>query len=726
MAHATILGRAARAAAAMPVAALGRLGALATAERERWILWLPVALGAGIGLYFELDREPPLWPAVALAAALAALAWLARRRDGLCVVLVGAAAVAAGFALAKSHTDRVAAPMLAEPIGPVWIEGRVVDAEPTHRGLRIVVAPRTIERLAPAAMPRHVRLTLNRGDGGIEPGDTIRVRAMLFPPAPPSVPGAYDFQRHAYFQRLGAVGYALGAPRRILAPVEGGFVVWLDRQRKHITDRIVAALPAPEGALAAAQITGHRGAIPPEAMRAMQDSGLAHLLAISGMNIGIVAGLIFFALRLGFAAVPPLALNFPVKKWAAVGAMLGALVYVAISGATVPTQRAWLMLAAVMVGVLVDREALTMRLVAWAAVVVLAIAPDALLGASFEMSFAAVIALVACYERYAVRADRPEAPRGFLARFGRAFLLLALTSLVASAATAPFAVYSFNRVPLYGIAANMIAVPITDLWIMPAGLVAMLLMPFGLEAAPLTVMGWGVGAVLAVAETVAAWPGAVQPTGTMPGWGLLVFALGGLWLAIWTRAWRWAGVPVMALGLASLWTTVPPDVFVSSDGALVAVRGAEGTLAVSSERARRFDRETWQRRDGGAVAEPFPEAGLGAEGRLACDAAGCAYAAHGRVVAIPRRAEALAEDCRAADAVIVALVGAATLKCPEGSRAIVIDARRLGERGSHALWLRPEVVRIVSDRDVRGRRPWVTLPREPAAEAETAPGTVRR
>jgi competence protein ComEC len=724
MAVAGIIGRAATAGWGGVLRFLAGLGALAAAERDRWFLWLPVAMGVGIGLYFELSREPPLWPAVALAAILAAFAGLARKRDGLCALLVGASAVAAGFALAKAHTERVAAPMLREATGPIWIEGRVLDAEPTHRGLRIVVAPTRLDRVAEAARPARVRLTLNRGDGGVEPGDRLRVRAMLFPPAPPSVPGAYDFQRHAFFQRIGAVGYALGAPERLARPPEGGFVVWLDRQRKHVTERIVAALPEPYGALAAAQITGHRGTIPPEAMQAMQDSGLAHLLAISGMNIGIVAGLIFFALRLGFAAVPALALRFPVKKWAAIGAMAGALVYVALSGASVPTQRAWLMLAAVMLAVLVDREALTMRLVAWAAIVVLAVSPDALLGASFEMSFAAVIALVACYERYAVSADRPEAPRGFFRRVGRVFLLLALTSLIASAATAPFAVYSFNRVPLYGIAANMIAVPITDLWIMPTGLVAMLLMPFGLEAWPLAAMGWGVAAVLAVAETVAGWPGAVQPTGTLPGWGLLIFALGGLWLAIWTRAWRWAGVPVMALGLASLWMTTPPDVFVSSDGQLVAVRGDAGTLLVSSERARRFDRETWQRRDGGADIALFPARGEAAGGRLACDASGCVYAVNGRAVALPRRAEALIEDC-AADAVIPSLAGA--VRCPAGSRATVIDRARLGRDGSHALWLKAGGLRMVSDRDVRGARPWVTLPRAPAPdEPAPGPGTVAR
>jgi competence protein ComEC len=724
MAMAGLIGRAVAAGAGIGATALNRLAACAAAERDRWFLWLPVALGAGIGLYFELDREPPLWPAATLASMLAALAWLVRRREAACVLAIGLAAIAAGFALAKVHTERVAAPMLREATGPVWIEGRVLDAEPTHRGLRIVVAPTRIERVAETARPERVRLTLNRGDGGIEPGDRIRVRAMLFPPAPPAVPGAYDFQRHAFFLGIGGVGYAIGAPQRLAAPAGEGFVVWLDRQRKHVTERIVAALPEPYGALAAAQITGHRGTIPPEAMQAMQDSGLAHLLAISGMNIGIVAGLIFFALRLGFAAVPALALRFPVKKWAAIGALAGALVYVAISGASVPTQRAWLMLAAVMLAVLVDREALTMRLVAWAAIVVLAVAPDALLGASFEMSFAAVIALVACYERYAVRADRPEAPRGLFRRVGRVFLLLALTSLIASAATAPFAVYSFNRVPLYGIAANMIAVPITDLWIMPTGLVAMLLMPFGLEAWPLAAMGWGVAAVLGVAEAVAGWPGAVQPTGTMPGWGLLVFALGGLWLAIWTRAWRWAGVPVMAFGLASLWLTTPPDVFVSSDGQLVAVRGEGGTLLVSSDRARRFDRETWQRRDGGADIAVFPARGEAAGGRLACDDSGCVYAAGGRAVALPRRAEALIEDC-AADAVILSLAGA--VRCPAGSRATVIDRARLGAAGSHALWLTPKGVRVVSDRDVRGIRPWVTLPREPVPDDPApGPGTVAR
>ncbi|MCW5770910.1 MAG: ComEC/Rec2 family competence protein [Rhodospirillaceae bacterium] len=696
-------------------AATGRLASLAAAainavvaalgtERDRWVLWVPVALGLGIGLYFELAVEPGLWSASALAFAALLLTFAVRRHGGALAASVALLAGSGGLLAAKLHADWAKAPVLAERLGPVTVRGRIVEAEPTHKGLRVVLRLASAGRLTPERLPHYARLTLRGTDGGLTAGDEIEVRAILLPPPPPAAPGAYDFQRYAYFQQIGAVGYALAEPDVTKRATDSRFSAaeWLERLRQHITERIIAVLPSPTGALAAAQITGHRNTIPPEVMTAMQDSGLAHLLAISGMNIGIVAGIVFFAVRALLALVPWLALRISTKKWAAVAALIVALAYVLISGASVPTQRAYLMLGVVMVGVLLDREALSMRLVAWAAVAILLAAPDGLLGPSFQMSFAAVVALIACYERWAQRRPALE-PAGWARRWLRGIALLALTSLVAGLATAPFGMYSFNRVTAYGLVANMIAVPATDLWVMPWALISMLAMPFGLDAWPLAAMGWGVDLVHGVARQVAAWPGAVVPTAVLPGWGLLVFALGGLWLAIWQRRWRWAGVPVMTASLLSMLLVRPPDLLIAGEGKTMALRAGDGGYYLSTPNARGFIADTWFKRDGSAGFRAWPRRGATADGRLRCDPLGCIYSLGKHRIAVLRESEALVEDCAATLVVAPALTRT-------GCRGLVIDRRRLMSRGAHAVWFGAEKLRVLDDRSERGERPWVSYP----------------
>jgi competence protein ComEC len=450
-------------------------------------------------------------------------------------------------------------------------------------------------------------------------------------------------------------------------------------------------------------MTGARGAIPEETLTAMRDSGLAHLLAISGLHVGLVAGLLFFGIRALLALVPALALHYPIKKWAAAAAALGAFAYLALTGASVPTQRAFLMVGLVLLGILLDRSALSFRLIAWAAVVVLAVAPESLLGPSFQMSFGAVVALIAAYEVLRDRWRRLFGGRGVIAWAGQQISGASLSSIVAGLATAPFAVYHFNRIAWYGLAANVVAVPLTALWIMPWALLAFALMPFGAEALALAPMGWGIEVMLAVARGVAAWPGAVSLVPVMPTGALVSMALGGLWLCLWRRSWRLLGVvPILAGALAGA-LAVPPDILASGDAKLMAVRDGTGGLYLSSGRVRRFDAGVWQRRLGIADSETWPRLGQAAEGRLSCDPLGCIYRAHGEVVALTGDARALADDCAVASVVISREPVRGRCKGPE----LVIDRFDLWRNGGHAIWLGEKEIRVETVRDRRGDRPWV-------------------
>jgi competence protein ComEC len=706
-----------RAVAASALPALRRLDALArraaelaAEERDRWPLWLPVGLGIGIGTYFSLPAEPPPWLGWAAVGAPAAAAALQRRRPERLALWVAVATVALGFAAAQARTLAVQAPMLVDRLGPTGVVGRVAAVESFPEAKRVTVERLRVAGLGPERTPESVRVSLRGPQPRLEPGDWVRLRAVLMPPAAPAAPGAFDFQRQAYFMGLGAVGFGLG-PAAVTARAAGegtsALALGLQRLRQRITERVLAGLEGQKGAMAAAMMTGDRSAISAEAMAAMRDSGLAHLLAISGLNIGLVAGIVFVGVRAALALAPPLALRYPIKKWAAVAAIPAAFAYALVAGLPVPTQRAALMAGLMMLAVLVDRRALSMWLCAWAAVVVLLAAPESLLGASFQMSFAAVVALIAAYEE----AQRRRRFRDGARPWPRALLVylagVALTTLVAGLATAPFAAYHFNRYADYALIANMIAVPATGLWVMPWIVATFALLPFGLEKLALVPLGWGFEVVIGTAETVAAWPGAVTVVPAMPAWGLAAVALGGLWLCLWRRRWRLIGVAGIAAGLASVAWTTPPDVLVDGQGRLLAVRTADGGLSVSAAGRARATQELWARRLGEAEAESgWPRAGTSADGRLACDAEGCIYRVGAGTVALVKEASALAEDCRRAHAV----VSVVPIRRPCPGPLAVIDRFDLWRNGAHALWIEPGGVRVESANAARGDRPWVLRP----------------
>ncbi|HXP13145.1 MAG TPA: ComEC/Rec2 family competence protein, partial [Stellaceae bacterium] len=381
------------------------LGIQLAAERERWPLWLPVLMGAGIGLYFSLKSEPSTWigPAALLLAALASgLAWRSERGW---FPAAGCLAFTLGFASAQFQAHSVAAPVLERRVAGI-LEGRVFSVDPLPEGSRLVIAPARIGDLAPARLPARVRVRLRHGDGGVAPGDWVSLRVSIEPPPAPAMPGAYDFERAAWFLRLGGVGYALSAPGQTAPPagaVPGEFGQALNALRQGVTSRIRAALPNPEGAITSALITGETHAIPPEDAGAFRDAGLAYILVIAGLHMGMVAGICFFALRAIFALIPTIALNYPTKKFAAGLALAMTFGYMLLSGATVSSRRAFAMIALALLAVLTDRFSISARALALAAVAIMLMTPSSAMGPSFQMSFAAVAALVAFYESYRVQ-----------------------------------------------------------------------------------------------------------------------------------------------------------------------------------------------------------------------------------------------------------------------------------------------------------------------------------
>lgn len=656
------------------------------------------------------------------AVVFGVLAWffVQRGESGRAIVMAGICALLLGLGVAGLRTWWVAAPVLPREIGPVSVTGQIQLVEPQTRGLRVTLQRLTVQGLNPDQTPAQVRITLQGRQPAFEAGDWLRLRAKLSPPSEPAAPGAFDFQRQSYFQRLGGVGFSFGPAEVVGAAPSSGLESLefaMQRLRGRLALRVQAAIPGAPGAVAAALTTGTRSAIPDAELDAMRASGLAHLLAISGLHVGLVTGIIFFAVRAALALIPALALRYPIKKWAAVWAVAGALFYALLAGATVPTQRAFLMVALVLVAVLVDRRALSMRSVAWAALAILLLAPEVLLGASFQLSFAAVVTLIAVYE--ALRGSRWLHARdgGMVQSVVRYGAGVALTTLVAGLATAAFAAFHFNRVADYSLAANLVAVPLTALWIMPWGVLAFALMPLGLEGLALAPMGWGIEGVLMVATTVAGWPGSQSMVPAFPTWGLVLFTLGGLWGAIWHGRWRYWGVLPAVMGLATVLLSQMPDVLIDASGKLAAVKTPAGGYSVSTLQTKKFEREVWLRRAGLIQHDGrWPKAETGMDQAIRCDALGCVYQVVDRQLSIHERVafvnapEALAEDCASAS-VVVDLSGqlggdeqANEQKCPAKIRITLKD---LATNGAHALTFKGEHAVVETVRERRGNRPWV-------------------
>lgn len=694
------------------------------AERDRWMLWLPVLFGAGIGLYFALPVEPPIGVGAATAGVGALLLWAIRRIEagvgasGL--IILAALLLAGGLGLERAvlETHRAERPTLAGDAGAVRLAGLVRKVEAFEDGPRVTLVRLSYLWRAPEPAPEVVRIRLRAGER-ISVGERIEVTAVLRAPPRPAYPDAYDFARRAWFEGLGAVGFALSAVEPAEAdPRPLGLLLslgaWIDGVRQDLSRRVRAALPGETGDVAAALITGDRSGLDEASVEAMRDSGLAHLLAISGLHIGMVAGIVFVALRMMLAASERPALHYPIKKIAAAAALVAAFVYLLLAGATTPTQRAFLMTGLALLAVMLDRKAISLRLVAIAAAIVLLWRPQALVGASFQLSFAAVVALVAVYESWRPYAAQEGAREvagwaRFMRKAAIGLMLIAATTLIAGAATAPFAWAHFGRVTNYGLLGNLAAVPIMGWVVMPAAILGVLLTPIGAEYWPLQIMGAGVDAILGIAHWVADLPGAAIQVAAAPDWAAVLIALGGLWAAIWRGRWRYWGAVPAALGLTLPLLAAQPQVVVSETGRLAAAAGPEGALWLSHPRRESFAAGVWSERTGRPLAGGWDDLiARSGVGPLSCGPLGCLYRREGRVVvAWSRDPRTLAEDCRSAEIIVTTITPPpALLAGPCTGRRVIGPADRARE-GTHAILVDGTGrIDLRTVETARGARPW--------------------
>ncbi len=568
------------------------------AQRGALFGWVPVCLAIGIGAYFQLGFEPSMIQLGRVAVAALFCAAFARGfPEPARPFAFAGMLICFGVLLAAARAHLVAGPVLEfRYYGAV--EGRIVAIDRSQSdALRLTLDHVVLDRVPPAKTPHRVRLSLH-GDRGsdipVEPGLRVMLTGHLSPPSGPVEPGGFEFQRHAWFARLGAVGYAR-TPLMGVAEPTGGLGVF--RLRMAASARIQEILPGDAGGFAAAITTGDRSAISQSALDDLRASNLAHLLAISGLHMGLMTGVVFAALRIALALVPPLVLRVPARSIAAGGALIAAAGYLALSGGNVATQRAFVMVAVALVALMLGRRAISLRSVAIAATIVLVLRPEALMGPGFQMSFAATTALVAIFGW--IRDGQISMGPSWLKPVSAVFI----SSAVAGIATAPIGAAHFNAIAQYGLLANLASVPLMGVLVIPAAVVAVVLAPVGLEALGLWVMSLGVRWILYVAHFVAELPQARSYVVGPNAWVLPLLALGFLTLLLWRGRLRWLGAVAMAASFVVWSGTQRPDVLISDTGTLVGVMTAQGR-ALSKERGAGFVARNWLENDGEGKDQP--------------------------------------------------------------------------------------------------------------------------
>ena len=665
--------------------------------------WVAMFIGCGVAIWFALPFEPAegfyLTVAIVLMVTVGLAWWGPELAQPLLVV---AACVAVGVLAAGLRGHLVQAPVLEfRYYGPV--QGRVIGIDRSASdALRLTLDRVVLDRVAPDDTPLRIRVSV-AGELAFQPGQVVLLTGHLSAPEGPVEPGGFDFRRMAFFNQLGAVGYTR-TPVVLWAEAEAGTQV-INRLRSAMGTGMRAQMPSQAGAFAAGAMTGDRSGITLDTVQALRDSNLAHLLAISGMNLAFLIGFTFALIRYGLALVPVVALRVDARKVAAVLSLAVAWFYLLLSGANVATERAFIMVAVMLGAVLLDRRALTMRSVAIAGVIILVWQPESLAEPGFQLSFAATVALIAGFGALDGAVMRERMPRWVMPLF-----TLVLSSVLAGAATAPFAAAHFNRFTDYGLLANLLTVPMMSL-VMAAGAVAALLAPLGLEALPLWVMEQASRWILFIAHWIAGLDGAVTPIVSPGPWVLPLLTFGGVFAILWKGRLRLAGLVPMAVALLLWMQAERPLLLIEPSGALVGLMGPEGR-ALSAANGAGFAAENWLTDDGDLATQKVAAGRpgfTGPKGRRSFDLGGL------RGVSLTGKgAEAgLPAACDVADLVVIGV----WLEPAPPKGCLVIDRASLARSGSLALHVIDGGWRITPAR--RAKRLW-SGPDSPAPVVDLA------
>jgi len=670
--------------------------------------WCLVAFGAGIAVYFGWSVEPNLLLAFVISLILYAFLFVVRSRPATRELILLALFLSAGFTRAVHHTQSAEAPILPEFRRAYTFSGWIEDIQSSGKLQHFYVRVRSTERLTPEQTPKRVRVRIK--PYGFKPGDSIKFKALMAAPPGPAIVGGYDSARAAYYKRIGGYGFAISKPQTVeldKLPIGQRVKRKLVKFRYAMSRRIQARAPPRTAGLQAALLTGDRSGIPPEQSDALRHAGLAHLLAISGLHMGLLAGGAYFMASLFFASIGPLARRYDMRKWAAVVGIIIASSYLLISGASVSTQRAFIMAAIVFIAVILDRRAFSMRSVALAAAITLMLHPESLLSAGFQMSFSATAALVAVYRNWADHREfnnKLNQGRGnIFRRVWKGFIGISVTSFVAGLATGGFAALHFHRFARLGYIANLLAMPMFTLVVMPAGFLAVLLMPFGLEKLPLWVMGIGLDYVVAVATWVSSMKWALVYIKGANAAVISLFSLGFICLCLGPKKVRAVGA--VAILISSIfWVGIDrPDMRISAEARIAFWDpDAVDVLRVDRKRGDGFGRARFVEQAGLKTAEKRSYM----DSENLCDMLGCRINLKGKIISIVHEPEGVAKACVDSDLVILT-VREAGPRTRRACKTPLIDVLILTKTGAQDVYIKKGGLEVrTANPKKRRARPW--------------------
>ena len=572
-------------------------------ERERIFLWFPVVFALGIATYFSISFEPSIWWSLVVIELVIVLAYIWRADVTRLSILGWLAVFVLGFVNIQVRAYHLNKVPLLQKEETLYLKGYVDTKGYNYRGKTYFILS-DMQDFDDKAIQGKYRITVLHGGENIAVGDCVETVANMRPLMLPNMHNAYQFNRKQFFEGIKATGFTDVSVNKIDCKdigVEPSF--WLPKiykLREKIVANVYAVLPQNTAGIASAVIAGERGKISNVQNQEYRDSGLAHFLSISGLHMSMLAGLMFFIVRWGLACFPKIAVKYDTKKIAAVIAIIMSFIYLIISGWQISTQRAFIMTTLVLIGVLVGRRAISMRMIAWAVWVILVLEPYMLISAGFQMSFAAVIMLVAFYEKYAGKMQMWWQVSHYdskILKFIRIVVVyligIVVADFVASMATLPFAIYHFNCISVYTSIANFLAGPVIGLWIMPGVLLSLLLMPIGADKYALLFTGKGIEVVNDITHWVAGINGATYQILSMPSWGLMLIVFGGLWIALWQSRWRHWGWIAVILGFLSIVMVQKPDVLTDNNAKTFAIKDNQGKMVVLPNRGNYFTKQMW-------------------------------------------------------------------------------------------------------------------------------------
>lgn len=612
--------------------------------------------------------------------------------------------LALGFSAAQLRTSILSTPQIHTPLENVLVRGKIVHIEKMIEKVRITLDLCIFDQSTTVNMdikPKKIRITernLGQLPKNLRPGDVVRVKATLLSPSEPVIPGGYNFRAHAFFQGLGAIGYTVG-PIQVVSRNNSNLWDYVNQFRQFLTDEIRVHIKGSAGGISAALITGDRSGISEQVKQEFIDSGITHILSISGLHMAFVAGIIFFIIRSLLVVVPAIALRIHTKKWAAFLSIIGTAGYTIVSGADVPVIRSFLMTSIIMISILYDRNAISMRLVAFAAFILLLLTPEVLLSPSFQLSFAAVIGLVAFYESVALKFSPIYGlVLHLLSKFIYVVFGILCSTLIATLATLPFTIALFNRFTLHAVVANILAVPLTGIWVMPCAVVSLLVMPLGLHPFFLKLMGVGVEYMMMIASIVAHWPGASILLSQMSLFTETLIIVGGLWLCLWQQKWRWLGMVPIIIAILFLPTLRKPDVFVSLSPPLVGVMDHESnTLLLSGFRSKGFVNDLWRQHSGVKVSALMRDSDL-----FECSYNVCRGETSNGLINIYFKRKGVSKACKE-NGVLVSF-DPLVKECLQPK--VVLDRAFLKEKGNTIIYFDKQNFHVKSVKDWVGHRPW--------------------